>query len=197
MTIRKRWPNLPGDATVVTFEFENVPLGAAHGLAGGATPLHPPARALEVAQDRLTEKNFLNGLGIATARFHSVDTEQDAQAALERLEGGAILKKRAASAMTARDRSGFHPTATRPLASANWAASRRFMEAEVDFDCEISIVAARDAAGQVAAFEPARNVHRDGHPAFLQLALLGSSRDRKMPPATLPSRFSPHSIMWG
>ena len=70
MTNTEALAELARRCDVVTFEFENVPLGAAHGLAGGATPLHPPARALEVAQDRLTEKNFLNGLGIATARFH-------------------------------------------------------------------------------------------------------------------------------
>ena len=42
-------------ATVVTYEFENVPVAAAERLAGKVT-VYPPPRALEVAQDRLTEK---------------------------------------------------------------------------------------------------------------------------------------------
>ena len=100
--------------------------------------------------------------------------------------------------MTARDRSGFHPTATRPLAFRELGSVAQIMEAEVDFDCEISIVAARECRGnRSAAFEPARNVHRDGILRSLQLALLGSYSRPKMPPATLPSRFSPHSIMSG
>ncbi|MCG6114603.1 MAG: 5-(carboxyamino)imidazole ribonucleotide synthase [Mesorhizobium sp.] len=146
---------------VVTFEFENVPLAAANDLEGGPTPLYPPSRALEVAQDRLTEKKFLNDLGISTARFHAVDSEQDAKAALQALEGGAILKTR---------RLGYDGKGQARLSADSDAAAgfrelggvAQIMEAEVDFDCEISIVAARDAAGQVAAFEPARNVHRDG-----------------------------------
>lgn len=167
---------------VVTFEFENVPLEAAIGLAQSATPLHPPARALEVAQDRLTEKTFLNGLGITTARFHAVDTEQDARAGLAALAGNAILKTR---------RLGYDGKGQARLSPDSDAATRfrelggvpQIMEAEVDFDCEISVVAARDGAGQVAAFEPARNVHRDGIlrssslPSGVALATEDAARD--------------------
>jgi len=146
---------------VVTFEFENVPLEAADRLTGGPTPLHPPARALEVAQDRLTEKTFLNGLGIATARFHAIDTEQAAQAGLEALAGGAILKTRRLG-YDGKGQVRLSPDSDAAAAFRDLGGVPQIMEAEVDFDCEISVVAARDGAGQVAAFEPARNVHRDG-----------------------------------
>ena len=62
---------------VVTFEFENVPDATAHYLADHV-PVAPDSRALAVAQDRLLEKNFVAGLGIATAPFRNVLSEADA-----------------------------------------------------------------------------------------------------------------------
>lgn len=167
---------------VVTFEFENVPLEAADSLAAGPTPLHPPARALEVAQDRLTEKTFLNGLGISTARFHPVDTEQDAHAALDALQGGAILKTRRLG-YDGKGQARLSPDSDAAASFRDLGGVPLIMEAEVDFDCEISIVAARDAAGHVAAFEPSRNVHRDGIlrssslPSGVALATEDAARD--------------------
>src|SRR5690606_2114201 len=48
---------------VVTYEFENVPLGAA-AAAAAIRPVRPGPKALEVAQDRLIEKQFLSDLGL-------------------------------------------------------------------------------------------------------------------------------------
>ncbi len=57
---------------VVTYEFENIPT-AALDLIESRRPIRPGRRALAVSQDRLTEKTFLNGIGLATAPFHEVD----------------------------------------------------------------------------------------------------------------------------
>src|SRR5690348_16212797 len=56
---------------VVTYEFENVPVEAARLLAE-RVPVFPPPQALEVSQDRLTEKTFFNSLGIPTPPFAPV-----------------------------------------------------------------------------------------------------------------------------
>ena len=66
---------------IITYEFENVPVAAAERLSA-QRPVFPPAKALEVAQDRLVEKRFINDCGIATARFHAVDSQADLEAAL-------------------------------------------------------------------------------------------------------------------
>ena len=57
---------------MVTCEFENVPARALE-IAGRSAPVHPPANAFAVAQDRLTEKNFMRGLGIGVAEYAAVD----------------------------------------------------------------------------------------------------------------------------
>ena len=61
-----------GKVDAVTYEFENVAVDTARHLAG-LVPVRPGARALEVAQDRLVEKQFIAALGVAVAPFRAVD----------------------------------------------------------------------------------------------------------------------------
>src|SRR5690242_18817673 len=69
---------------VVTYEFENVPVGAARWLAE-RVPVYPPPAALDAAQDRLAEKTLFRRLGIPTVDFAPVDSRADLEAALARL----------------------------------------------------------------------------------------------------------------
>ena len=55
-----------GAVDVVTYEFENVPAATATFLAA-RKPVLPDPKVLAITQDRLTEKEFVNGLGIGTA----------------------------------------------------------------------------------------------------------------------------------
>ena len=77
----------------VTYEFENVRLATVRHLAQ-RVPVRPSARALEVAQDRLAEKEFVAALAIPVAPFQAVDRPEDLAGALARLDGPAILKTR-------------------------------------------------------------------------------------------------------
>ena len=80
------------DCAVITYEFENVPVG--HLAALGTVPLLPSLRALEVAQDRLSEKQFVGELGGRTAPFAVVDTPEDLADALTTIGSPGILKTR-------------------------------------------------------------------------------------------------------
>jgi len=146
---------------VVTYEFENVPVAAAERLQG-SVPVYPPPKALEVAQDRLTEKRFLNECGIATADFRAVDSQDDLAAALADFDGRGVLKTR---------RLGYDGKGQRVFRSADDDPSGAYeslgsvpliLESLVPFEREISIIAARGADGTVDAYDPAENVHRRG-----------------------------------
>src|SRR5690606_10829502 len=78
---------------VVTYEFENVPVGSARWLAE-RLPVFPPPEALEVAQDRLAEKQFLRSLNVPVPRFAPVETEAEFAAALREIGLPAVLKTR-------------------------------------------------------------------------------------------------------
>lgn len=145
---------------VVTYEFENVELSAVDAIAD-LVPVRPGRMALEVSQDRLAEKDFLSSLGLATAPYAGVDDADGLRAALAALGTPAILKTR----RFGYDGKGQLRIATDTDPDAAWAAlggQPAVLEGFVDFQREVSVVAARGLDGAVAAFDPGENVHRDG-----------------------------------
>ncbi|MER8438382.1 5-(carboxyamino)imidazole ribonucleotide synthase [Mesorhizobium sp. M1312] len=149
-------------SAVVTYEFENVPVVAASALAV-TVPVHPPARALEVAQDRVAEKKFLNGIGIPTADFCPVDNDGELTAALKKFDGSGILKTRRMG-YDGKGQRVFRNMETGGFAGTCEAMGNvpLILESFVDFEREISVIAARGMDGSLAAYDPAENVHRDG-----------------------------------
>lgn len=140
---------------VITYEFENVPTSALD-LLESIRPIHPNRRALAVSQDRLTEKTFLNGLGLATAFFADVPDQAALSDAMAATGLPAILKTR---------RMGYDGKGQIRITDAamtGWTDAPSVLEGFVDFSAEISVIIARAADGQVAAFDPGLNVHRDG-----------------------------------
>lgn len=152
---------LAARADVITYEFENVPVAPLQAL--GATPLAPSAKALEVAQDRLVEKDFLNAHDIATAPYRDITSIDDLGHALEAFGGKGILKTR---------RLGYDgkgqirlinaDAQTQQAALDSLKGANAILEGFVDFTAEISVIAARGMDGHVATFPPAKNVHEDG-----------------------------------
>ncbi|MFC7066026.1 5-(carboxyamino)imidazole ribonucleotide synthase [Brucella rhizosphaerae] len=147
---------------VITYEFENVPVRAADKLAETALVLPPPA-ALEISQDRFTEKQFLNESDIETAPWRLVDDQESLIAALGALGERGILKTR---------RLGYDGKGQVRLTSLNEGEARTaletikhapaILEGFIAFEREVSVIAARDRRGNVAIFDIAENVHKDG-----------------------------------
>ena len=146
---------------VITFEFENVPARTAAFLEARGKPVRPNARSLEVAQDRLVEKRAFNALGIETAPFAPVNDAASLAEALRTIGAPAILKTRRLGydgKGQARIADASHGGGA--LAQMEGAAS--ILEGMVAFEREISVVAARGADGEFAAYDVCENVHRDG-----------------------------------
>jgi 5-(carboxyamino)imidazole ribonucleotide synthase len=152
---------------VVTYEFENVPADTAAFLAA-RRPVLPGPRALSVTQDRLTEKSFVRDLGLATPAFAAVDDLATLEQAVAGMGRPCVLKTR---------RFGYDgkgQVMVRPETDlvAAWDAIGRqpaILEAFVPFVREVSVVAARGAAGDVAAYDVCENEHRDHILAFTRL----------------------------
>ena len=75
----------------VTSEFENVP-ASAMTLLSEHVPASPGAKALGVAQNRLSEKNLARELGISVPDFWAIHSEEALAAALDALQGKGVLK---------------------------------------------------------------------------------------------------------
>lgn len=145
---------------VITYEFENIPTSALD-LLESLRPVRPNRRALAISQDRIAEKDFLTGLGLTCAPYVGVQTMDDLNEAMVKVGVPSILKttrlgydgKGQARIMVA-------AAAPEALASMNGAAS--VLEGFVNFDREVSVIAARGLDGSVAAYDPGENVHRAG-----------------------------------
>lgn len=144
---------------VITYEFENVPAATANFL-GKLKPVLPGPAALEIVQDRLTEKEFVANLNIGTAAFAGVGSLAELESALASIGLPAVLKTR----RMGYDGKGQAAIRKAEDASAAWKAigeAPAILEQFVPFQREVSVVAARNAAGDVVAFEATENLHRD------------------------------------
>ncbi len=145
---------------VVTYEFENVPTSALDRIEA-QVPIRPGRKALAVSQDRLTEKEFLTGIGLTTAPYATVGTQDDLSAALARIGTPSILKtRRFGYDGKGQVRLTMPGEAGQALSAIKGAPA--VLEGFVDFSREISVIAARGLDGSVACFDPGENVHKDG-----------------------------------
>jgi 5-(carboxyamino)imidazole ribonucleotide synthase len=90
---RKKLARFARAVDVVTFDWENVPVASARAIAA-IRPVWPPPRALEIAQDRVSEKQLFRRLGIPVAPFAAVDTAAGLARAIASLGVPGILKTR-------------------------------------------------------------------------------------------------------
>ncbi|WP_300543544.1 5-(carboxyamino)imidazole ribonucleotide synthase [Maricaulis sp.] len=144
----------------VTYEFENVPLDTV-AVAARVSQVRPGARSLELTQDRLTEKRFINQAGVATVPFADVTDRDDLGAAIARIGLPAVLKTRRFG-YDGKGQAWIRQTGD---AGAAWTAiggKPAILEGAADFRRELSVVAARSVDGEVKAWPLSENVHGDG-----------------------------------
>lgn len=149
-----------GAVDAITYEFENVPT-AALDLLETRRPIRPNRRALAVSQDRIQEKDFLSGIGLLTAPYAAVTSPADLAAALARIGTPAILKTTRLG-YDGKGQARIRSAADGPAALAAMNGAPAVLEGFVDFSHEVSVIAARGLSGEVAAYDPGENVHRDG-----------------------------------
>lgn len=147
-------------ADVVTYEFENVPVGGLRTLPP-SLPVFPPAAALEKAQDRLAEKQLFESLDIPTASFRNVASTADAEAAAAALGLPLVFKTR---------RFGYDGKGQQVVRHADdlhgvydaLGAQPLIAEQLVNFDRELSIIGARRPGGESVHWPLSENRHEDG-----------------------------------
>lgn len=145
---------------VVTYEFENVPCESARFIES-LIPIFPSPRALEVAQDRLHEKQFLQDLGIAVPRFRGVSSESELREACEVLGLPCIAKTRRFG-YDGKGQARIEHEEDIAAAWRNLQGSPLIVEGFVPFSRELSVIATRDKGGEICVYPLSCNVHIDG-----------------------------------
>lgn len=145
---------------VATFEFENVPVEAVRHVAT-RVPIFPPADALAVAQDRLSEKQLFTRLKIPVPAFAAIDSLVDLQTAAKELGFPCVLKTR----RMGYDGKGQFVLRGEDDVAAAWrqlGGVPLIVEQFVAFDREVSQIAARGRDGTIAYYPLVENHHADG-----------------------------------
>jgi 5-(carboxyamino)imidazole ribonucleotide synthase len=140
---------------VVTFEFENIPAEVVDRISR-SKPVHPRSEVLHICQNREREKSFLLKHHYPHAPFAVVANQTELDAALLRIGTPAVLK----SADFGYDGKGqFKIKQGDQFDYGDAASSRSVLEKWISFDRELSVICARNAKGDVCAFQASENVH--------------------------------------
>ncbi|WP_435979844.1 5-(carboxyamino)imidazole ribonucleotide synthase [Psychrobacter sp. DM4] len=178
-------------ADVFTLEFENTPTAIVEQLAdlaksGQKQGMYPPPIALDVAQDRLKEKQMFNTLNIATVPFVAVNTQAELTQACESLGLPIVLK----TSRGGYDGKGQFVIRTDNDIKAAWHALKDAVSGQgsltptpapliaegfIDFSRELSIIATRAVDGQVRCYDLVENHHYQGILAKTQAPAVGTS----------------------
>ncbi len=143
--------------SVVTFEFENVH-AASTSAAAEFAPVRPDGRVLHTTQNRLREKTFLEGHGFPVTPFRRIASLADLRAAVKELGLPAVLKT-ADFGYDGKGQTKIHSADQLEAAWKSLNGAEGIYEAFVQFEKEISVVAARTLQGEFAAFPVFENSH--------------------------------------
>lgn len=181
--LRADWTDLDAlrkfanEIDVATFDFENVPAATAEWLTTH-TQVHPNPSALAVSQDRLLEKNLFGEIGLDVPTFATVDSREDLLRAIEITGLPAVLKTR----RLGYDGKGQFVLRRVEDVDAAWQAlggSALILEAFVNFQREVSLVAVRSRSGEFRHYPLTRNWHHEGVLAASLAPVLDSELERR------------------
>ncbi len=143
----------------ITTEFENVPAKSLEKLAL-ATTVRPSSACVEIAQHRVLEKNFIKEAGLPVAPFAVINSAKDLPNDASELYP-AILKV-ARFGYDGKGQARVKNQAEAQKAFADFNHETCVLEQMMPLDLEVSVVLARDAQGNIAAFPTAENSHLNG-----------------------------------
>ncbi len=145
---------------VLTYEFENIDIKALKGL-DLLVNIRPSIKALKISQDRLTEKSYLNSLGIKTTHFYRIDEVSEIEKLFIKLNKPILIKTR----RLGYDGKGQILIQTLDDINDHFSGKKLFpsiAEEVISFDRELSVIIVRDKDGNIKTFEPGENVHKSG-----------------------------------
>lgn len=145
---------------VITTEFENIPAHVLDTLSASCA-VHPKASAVEKAQNRIVEKAFIRSCGLLPVPYGSITTYSEIAPAIDKIEFPAIMKT-ARFGYDGKGQCRVDSLDEVKQAYRDFEQQHCVLEQMIDLKCEISVVLARNEAGESCYFPVAENIHIDG-----------------------------------
>ncbi len=144
---------------VISYEFENIPLETVSYLKT-LKPVFPDEKLLEVSQDRISEKSFLNKIGIETAKWMPINTLADVEKTVDDWGTPDLILKT--------NRFGYDGKGQKRLSGgdnlsdtiARFNGQELIAESIVDFAYDKTVIVARDIDGKTVTNGPMLNEHK-------------------------------------
>ena len=152
--------SLAAEIDIATFDFENVPAKSARAMAA-LRPFHPGVVALQACQDRLTEKQLLDRLGIPVPSYFPVASRTDLLTAMDKVGFPAVVKTRRFG-YDGKGQAVLRQAEDLEIAWQQLGDAELIVEAFVPFEAECSLLSVRAMNGEVRFWPLTRNMHSKG-----------------------------------
>lgn len=166
---------------VISYEFENIPVETVQYLKK-LKPVYPDDYLLEIAQHRWHEKQFLNNIGIPTAKWAKACNAEQVHATLQEWKTTDCILKTARFGYDGKGQVKISKGSDIDAAFASLKSDEVIIESLVPFTCEISVIVARDVFGKTECYDVVLNDHKNHilskttAPAPLAPALLAKAK---------------------
>ena len=157
---KKKLKAFADSVDVVSYEFENIPVETIRYIQE-TKPVYPDDRLLEISQNRVAEKKYLNDIGIPTAKWAAIYTPEDIDKAVNDLRCRDYILKTTRFGYDGKGQTVHKASDNAKRSFAKLNSDELILEEMIDFKCEISIIIARDKYGKAAIYGPIENVHKN------------------------------------
>jgi len=144
---------------VITFEFENIPSLSLEKIKE-ITPIHPDPSVIQIAQNRISEKNWFLSNGFPTTPFFEITSYGDLINAMNKWNSKAVLK----TSMFGYDGKGQVKISSAEESESAWQSLKTnsaILEKWVEFTHELSVIVARNESGEIKTYPVFENSHRN------------------------------------
>ena len=148
---------LAKQSDIITYEIES---GNTDVLSKLKAEIEPSPSTLGVIQDKLLQKTFLSENGLPVSQFYEITSLDDLREKISELGLPVLLKAR----RDAYDgRGNFKITSSDEIEKAyqHFDGKSLMVEKFVNFKMEVSVIAARNTKGEIAAYPLVENIHEN------------------------------------
>ncbi|MBX2834646.1 MAG: 5-(carboxyamino)imidazole ribonucleotide synthase [Micavibrio sp.] len=144
----------------ISYEFENIPVKTVEFLKK-LKPVYPDSTLLEVSQDRIKEKTYLNSINIPTAKWAAPTSTGDILSTLDEWKSDEAIIKTVRFGYDGKGQARISRDTNFDTLWSDFNGQTLIMEEIIDFSYEISVIVARDIQGKMVVYGPMLNEHEN------------------------------------
>ena len=144
---------------IITYEIESGNSDVLKKLEAN-TEINPSPETLRIIQDKFLQKQFLEKNGIAVAEFEKVENKEELKKMIEKL-GLPLLLKTRRDAYDGRGNYKINSKSDIDDALDLFVGKTLMVEKFVNFQKEVSVIAARNTKGEISTYPVVENLHEN------------------------------------